>query len=234
MKKNFLLGLTTISPDQWKNKIKEIDELKIKEIALFPTCLDLGQRKELYQLLEKTKLEKTPHVHLRHDSESWELDYLVDKYKTEAFNVHPDENIREFLDQNQKYKNIIYVENLLMDDNFEEIVKYCGGICLDISHWEDHGRLSKRPGYEKLPGLIKKYKIGCNHISAVNKKTSLYRDSFYNRDFYNFSNHRLAELNEVDYVKNYKAYLSDIISLELENSFSRQLEVKEYLEKIIK
>ena len=36
MKKKILLGLTTITPGEWKNKVKEIDELGLKEIALFP------------------------------------------------------------------------------------------------------------------------------------------------------------------------------------------------------
>ena len=59
MAKKILLGLTTITPGgEWRNKIKEIDELGLKEIALFPTCLKIDERKELYQLLEKTKLKK--------------------------------------------------------------------------------------------------------------------------------------------------------------------------------
>lgn len=37
----------------------------------------------------------------------------------------------------------------------------------------------------------------------------------------------------MDYVKKYKKYLSDIISIELENSFKEQLKVKQYLEKIL-
>ena len=51
MAKKILLGLTTIAEGgEWKNKVKEIDKLDIKEIALFPTCLNLAERKELYQL----------------------------------------------------------------------------------------------------------------------------------------------------------------------------------------
>jgi len=120
-----------------------------------------------------------------------------------------------------------------MDDSFEEAVKHGGGICLDLSHWEDNGYLKKLEGYKKLPKLLKRYKIGGNHVSAVNKEKKLYHNNFTNQDVYNYSNHYLEELSEMDYVKKYKNYLVDIISIELENSLKRQIEVKKYLEKIL-
>ena len=101
MAKKILLGLTTITPkEEWKNKVKEIDELGIKEVALFPTCLNLEERKELYRLLENTKLERIPHVHIREeDTESWELDYLVKRYKTQVFNTHMPVELKGFLNR---------------------------------------------------------------------------------------------------------------------------------------
>lgn len=228
-----MLGLTTITPGEWKNKVKEVDELGLKEIALFPTCLDIEQRQELYDLLEKTRLENIPHVHLRLDIESWELDYLTQRFKTRVFNVHPRKEAIAFIRRNKKYQDKIFVENLLMDDDFLEVLDNCGGICLDLAHWEDYGFMKKGKPYEILPGLLKKHKIGVNHLSAVKKEITHYRDNFTNQDFYNYSDHNLTELVEVDYVKKYKDYLADIISLELENPLKRQLEVKNYLEKII-
>lgn len=231
--KKILLGLTTIT-GEWKNKVKEIDELEIKEIALFPTCLRYRERQELYQLLENTGLISIPHVHLREeDFEAEEIDYLVKRFKTQVFNIHARPGVVDFLKQNKKYKNNIFIENLLMNDNFAEALKYCGGICLDLSHWEGHGFIEKRQGYAELPGLLKKYKIGCNHISAVKAEKEHYHDEFSGQDFYNYDSHNLTDLSELGYVKKYKNYLADIISIELENPLKRQLEVKKYLEKII-
>lgn len=232
--KKILLGLTTITPGEWKNKVKEIDQLGLKEIALFPTCLDIEQRKELYGMLAKTKLENIPHVHLREqDMDSRELDYLAKRFKTQVFNVHARKKTIDFLQNNEKYQDQIYVENLRMDDDFSEALKYCAGVCLDLAHWESYGFIKKEEPYKILPDLLKKHKIGVNHISAIKKDLTRYHDNILNQDFYDYSDHNLTELSEVDYVKKYKNYLADIISIELENSLERQLEVKKYLESII-
>ena len=55
--KKILLGLTTTPGSDWRKKVSEIDKLGLKELALFPTCLNEQERKELYGLLEKTKLK---------------------------------------------------------------------------------------------------------------------------------------------------------------------------------
>lgn len=230
-KKKILVGLTTISGDEWKNKIKEIDKLGIKELALFPTCLNAKQRKELYKKLEKTELKRIPHVHIRHDFEPWEFDYLTKRYKTEVFNIHPYVELIELIDKNKKYKNKIFVENLFDFKYFWLVEKNCGGICLDISHWEDYGVKQKKIGYEDFTKRIKGKKIGCNHISGVGDKIHYYHYSKINKKVGNYSDHWLKDLNGMNYVKKYKKYLSDIISIELENPFREQLEVKKYLEK---
>ena len=233
--KKILPGLTTITPGEWKNKVKEIDELGLKEIALFPTCLDYKARHELYHLLEKTGLSSIPHVHLREeDFEVEELDYLVKRFKTQVFNVNPTLRTMEFLKRNKKYKNRIFIENVhTIAENFEDLAKQSGGICLDLAHWEDYGSIQKVKGYEILSQLVKKYKIGLNHISAIKPKLEVYHDRLTGQDYTNFNSHYLNDFSELDYVKKYKNYLADIISIELENPLKRQLEVKSYLEKII-
>ena len=233
--RKILLGLTTITPGEWKNKVKEIDELGLKEIALFPTCLKHKERQKLYQLLESTGLISIPHVHLREeDFETEELDYLVRRFKAQVFNIHACPGAINFLKQNEKYKNSIFVENILMDnDNFAEVAAYCGGICLDLAHWESHAFIKKEKNYQALADLLKKYKIGVNHLSAIKSSLVHYHDVIYNKGFYDYSDHNLTELSEVDYVSKHKNYLADIISIELENPLKRQLEVKKYLEEII-
>lgn len=237
MAKKILLGLTTITPGgEWKNKVKEIDELGIKEIALFPTCLNPAERKELYKLLENTKLERVPHVHLRSDMELFELDYLTRRFKTEVFNVHSENNHFPPLIDYKKYsKKNIYVENAGGNAPTRNDLEKYAGLCLDLSHWQsvalEDGEQAEE--YMEIRKLAEINKIGVNHISAIKTKPVAYYDRFIKRDFYVYDNHWLDELSEVDYAKKYKNYLADIISLELENSLRRQLEVKKYLEKIL-
>lgn len=57
-KRIILPGLTTTNRETWRDKIQEIDKLKIKQLALFPTCIDFKERQKMYKLLEKTNLEK--------------------------------------------------------------------------------------------------------------------------------------------------------------------------------
>jgi len=233
--KKILLGLTTITPGEWKNKVKEIDELGLKEIALFPTCLDFNARQELYQRLEHTGLEKIPHVHLREQDSTYdEVKYLVEKFDTRVFNIHPVERTLIFIEKLKNFKNNLFIENNnLMPENFEEMVKQCGGLCLDLSHLEEYVYLKKIESHQILLELIKKYKIGINHISGIKSQTALYHDDFTGEDFNNFSCHELADFSELDYLKKYKDYLADYISIELENPLIEQLEVKKYLEKIL-
>jgi len=233
--RKILLGLTTITLGEWKNKVKEIDELGLKEIALFPTSLNLSERKELYSLLEKTKLEKIPHVHLRDDMFIPELDYLSSKYKTEVFNVHSeDDHYPSLLDYKDYYKKI-YVENTINNTPTENDLKKYAGLCFDFAHWHS-GIMKAGEACERniaLKAYAKKYKIGINHAGAIKKEKILYHDRRINKDFFGYDSHWLDDLSELDYIKKYKDYFTDIISIELENSLKRQLEIKKYLEKII-
>jgi hypothetical protein len=222
--KKILLGLTTTPNSDWKEKIKEIDKLDLKEIALFPTFLKTDGRKELYSLLEKTGIESIPHVHVRsEDMDPKELDYLCQKYKTQFFNIHSAQDFPINFDYSE-YK--MYLENTISIPTREELKKY-SGFCVDFAHWES-GMKKKNETYRNFENLIKKYSIGCCHISAVSEKLvySPYDPPAYDK-------HMLSSHQEIDYIKKYIKYLPNIISIELENSFTEQLEIKKYLEKII-
>ncbi len=233
MHKIILLGLTTTPKSDWRKKVEEIDSLRLREIALFPTAIKIKERKKLYKLLEKTKLKKIPHVHLRDDMKEWELDYLAEKYNTKLFNIHPNKEAYKIF-RHKKYNKKIFIENLMeIDDIFVDNLNKCGGICLDVSHWHDQGVIQNNYGYNKFFDLLKKYKIGCCHISAIQEKFKTCIDYRTNKKINFYSYHYLNKLRELDYVKKYIKYLPDIISIELENSFKDQLKVKDYLEKII-
>jgi|WetSurMetagenome_2_1015567.scaffolds.fasta_scaffold104955_3 hypothetical protein len=230
MKRKILLGLTTTPGSDWREKAKEVDRLNLEEIALFPTFLEINERKELYKLLENTRLKKIPHVHLRDDMEEWELDLFDKKYETEVYNIHPCQEDLNFLKKITNKKKC-FVENCeIIDELFFEIANACGGICLDISHWEDE---CLKKGYDKFPDRINDFKIGCSHISAISSSVGEY-EHYRTKEIFNYySSHRLDKLSELDYVKKYVKYLPKYVSIELENSFQEQLKIKEYLEKII-
>jgi hypothetical protein len=80
---------------------------------------------------------------------------------------------------------------------------------------------------------IQKYKVGCCHISAINEELNEIVDYQTGHKISSGDNHMMRDFSELDYVKKYVPYLPEYVSIELENSFEKQLEVKEYLEKII-
>jgi hypothetical protein len=67
---------------------------------------------------------------------------------------------------------------------------------------------------------IKKFKVGCNHLSAVKPD--------------NTNRHRADKLSELDYVKNIgRKCFSSYINLEVTNSIKDQLRFRKYLAKIL-
>ena len=236
--KKILPGLSTLPRSDWKSNVASIEKLGLEEIAIFPTFIEIEERKQLYSALEKTPLKKIPHVHLRDDMEPWELEYFIKRYQAEVFNIHPWPGFKRLFEKCPQYKKMTFVENLdtLSDDFFKMLEDGYGGICLDASHYEDAGRLQGEPSYEKFEECLSDYPIGCCHISGV--KDEMYEYSVTNPEgiVYKeklYGSHYVDELSELNYVKKYLKYLPPIVSIELENSFEYQLKVKEYLEKMI-
>lgn len=233
MKHIVLPGLTTTPNSDWRGKIKEIDQLDLKEIALFPTFLKIDEREELYDLLEKTKLERILHVHLRDDHKDWELDYCISRWKSHLFNIHPNKAGSDFLRKSPRRK-MIYVENLhCIDKHYLEAMRLGAGICIDFSHWQDQGLFQKHEGYDKFPDIIKDNKVGCCHISAIIDAPFEYVDPITGNKHQCQDDHTLSDFKQLNYIKNFLEYLPEIVSIELENTFKEQLEVRKYLEKII-
>lgn len=233
MRNKILLGLTTTPKSDWQEKVKEIEKFGIKELALFPTFLEIDERKKLYELLSKTNLEKIPHVHLRDDMEEWELDLFYEKYNSRLFNIHPNKAGLKFT-ENSKYKGNIFVENLFkLDYIYFDILDKCAGLCIDFSHWEDRGKIMKSEGYKKMEEIINKYKIGCCHVSSISEEPFEDVDYQTGEKVLFRDNHLMSNISQMDYIEKYVKYFPEYVSIELENSFEKQLEVKEYLEKII-
>ncbi|MFH1412739.1 MAG: hypothetical protein ABIG10_01790 [bacterium] len=228
-----LLGLTTTQGSNWQDKVKEISQFNIKEIGLLPTTLNYEQRGQLYKMLQDTPLETIPFVHLRHDMEQKELDYLVAKYKTKIFCSHANEEGIKLIDRLPKYLTMIYLENDVDDKSdkyfnakvFDE--HKVAGICLDLAHLENQRNRYKQ-SYKRVQAVLNKYPIGCNHVSAV--KTNILLKLFHRKS----TSHELKNLDDLDYLRKFsKNYFAKYIVIELENSFQEQLEIKKHLENML-
>lgn len=221
-----LSSITTTSGFDWKEKIKEVKSLGLKEVCFFLTCLDLKQRKTFYKLVKETKIKEVPLAHLRSDMELWELDYLVENYNVQVFNIHSPSEFPLLYDYS-KYKDIIYLENIFNPLNEEELKEFAG-ICLDIAHLEND-RLLNKEKFKHNIRIIEKYFVGCNHISCIGDETRKC-DEGYNR----YDRHFMENLSDFDYLKRYpKKYFSSFMALEIENSIKDQLKAIEYISTII-
>jgi hypothetical protein len=225
-----LVSLTTTNSHRrdFAKVVQEIDEYGLKEIAFFPTAVDSVKRQELYKLLEQSKVEKIPFVHLRSDMSEEEIDYLIDRFGTEVFNIHSINSKYPFAERFAKYGDKIYIENQYCYLSDEEIEKYAG-ICLDTSHFEDF-RKTGSPYYNYFCDLLPKCNCGCGHISSIKSIPWINWRGLW----FSFSYHHYRNLSEFDYLKRHQAYLPEILALELENSIEEQLLAKKYIEELLK
>ena len=217
-----LPALVTTHGSNFPEKIRELKKLGLEEIAFFPTVLTAKERPDAYRLISETKVKRIPFVHLRSDMTMAEMDFLKKKYKTERFNFHSprqhpeEENLRP-------YHKDIYIETTVVKLLSREM-KHWAGVCLDFTHLENQ-RLTKGEFYRNFLWAIKKYHVGCGHISAISEK-SWRRDSLKHFDW-----HMFERLEDFDYLARYKQFFPSIVALELENSFRDQLKAREYISK---
>lgn len=222
----FIPTIITSGGSNWKEKMKEVEELKLEEVALFPTCLDKEQRKSLYEMIKKSSLKRIPFVHLRDDMDVSELEFLAKEYDTRIFNTHSEKIYRIDNEWLVKYRELICIENTYeapLDEN--EIKKY-GGICLDFAHLEN-ARLLDSERYRKEVEVLGKFPVKCNHVSAIKKDFSFIDEK---KRTLQYDSHHLDDMTELDYLKNYPVrYFSDYCAMELDNKLSEQLEAIEYI-----
>lgn len=221
-KEGIFASITTIGNNLWREKIKEADEIGLKEVALFLTCLQKPERRELYSLLRQSAIKRVPFAHLRNDMEPDELDFLIKKYQTQVFNIHCQAQYPWLFDLS-KYKDRIYLENTYYVFEKKEMA-VLAGICLDISHLESD-RILGLERFKAIEKMLEVYPIGCNHISGVQKEAH-----FDKKGCKDYASHSLKDFTELDYLKNYPAkYFSNFIALELENDLKTQLKARDYI-----
>lgn len=227
-----LLGINTSPKIDWRKNIERLRELNIKKVGAFPTYLELDERYEMYELLRKAGT-KVPVVHLRHDLEIEEIEYLKKELSTHFFNIHPiPELIQKLKEAGSETRENIYLENGdSIEPKYFDYLKDFGGMCLDLTHYADQWLIQKEKTYKKFSSELGKHKIGIVHLSALSDELFTQSDGWkvYER-------HRFDKLSQLDYIKDHKDLLekSDVVVLELENTIDEQIEARKYIEDLLK
>lgn len=217
IKKRIYPSVVTFMGD-WRTMIADVRRLELTDISLFLTGIGYRERRELYKLLDVTDVRRIPHVHARHDMREAEYDWLVERFGTKAFTLHF-QHIKSVI--KSKHRKKIFIENNDKKHrirNVAEVAKV-GGVCIDLSHYEEFQRRSPKL-HETTVEAVKRYKIGCNHLSAVQPSGKSW--------------HYAKSASELDYVATIpKKYFSRYINIELANSIPEQLRFREYIANLL-
>ena len=188
---NLYPSITTTNAEISQIQLKQLSKLNLEECCLFITGLNYPDERIKFLNFVKKQLPKIhiPFCHIRIDSTVQELEFLINNFGTEYFNIHGN-HASEFKNlEIYKYRNMILAEN---SKTLNEEQMYEGdfaGICLDLSH-KTEDILNKRDWAEDLQKTIDNYPIIANHISSVRK----------NGDHYH-AEHILNYKSDMDYLK---------------------------------
>ncbi|MFH1462290.1 MAG: hypothetical protein ABIG08_01130 [bacterium] len=213
--KRIYLGITGEKNIDWQKKLKEINELKIKEAAVFLSRFDKNERDNFYRFLLKSSIKKVPLVHLRDDIEKKEMKFFIEKYKTRHFNIHEDHF--KILDKWLGFWKKLYLE-MDYDSQIAKNVKVrkIGGFCIDLSHFKTAVARGEEEAYYVFLRR-NKIKFTCNHLNGYDPGKREEK-------------HTITSLKDFDYLTTLPKYVfGEIIALEVENSIKEQIKLKEYL-----
>jgi len=215
-------GLTTTVVEAIPQFIEDLGRSNVRTIALFPTAIGPERREPMYRELERIHDLAIPHVHLRTDFDVEEIDYLVERFGAEVFNIHPQASIHPFGALPARYAERIFVENVDVPPDDRDLDE-SGGICPDYSHLESARHRGMGDYVKTVEAQLRSRRIGCCHVSAI-------RIGEHNEWNGGPDHHRLAVLSDLDYMANYRSVLPDRwVSLELENPLAEQIEAAVYL-----
>ncbi len=211
------VSITGSNDEDWQNKLQEIEQYKIKKIALFLEIFSKkSQRQKICQALLNSCVKKIPLVHLRDDMDKDELKFLVKNFQTKCFTIH--ESHFKVIKKWRGFYKKLYLE--MNYDNFINRfvdVRKIGGFCVDLSHFkaaeekwsEEFIYIMKRKNLQRL--------FKCNHLNGYDYKK-------------NIDLHTVKSLKEFDYLKTLPRFIfGDYIGLEVFNSIKEQLKFKRYL-----
>lgn len=226
-----LPGLTSTKKERIPAFIAGLRRSNIRTIALFPTCLAVAERRSLYDELETISGLGIPHVHLRSDCGPEEIEYLVGRFGTQAFNIHPRASSHAFGPLPARFADRIYIENVDIPPEDAELLgdggPVPGGLCPDFSHLENARLFGKEAYVSTVSRQLRLFPRGCCHISAI-------RVGVPNHWAGMWDHHEYASLADLDYLVRYRDTMPGTwASLELENGFDQQLQAIRYLEVLL-
>lgn len=214
----------------WRKTIDELRRLRISECALFLTGLHKEERLELYARLEKVAARQPlsiPFVHARSDMEAEEYQLLIRQFGTQSFNLHPVRELPLIAPLPGSLRKLIYIENttgLRASD-----LKGFAGICTDISHIEDYKRQGRVEQFTVMAKLVRQFSVGVSHISAVTKAPYLFKNGTYT-----YAPHHAQGVTDFAYLRSYpKYFFGKYVAIELDNSLAEQIQIKDYIERVI-
>jgi len=168
---NILVSITGKTEKEWEDKLQEIESLGIQEIALFLEMYDKNQKQKIYDALLKSGVKSIPLVHIRHDMEKEELEFLQKNYHTKYFTCH-EENFSHGDISHWKgfYKNIYLEMNFDNAISKKVDVEKIGGFCVDLAHFKAGlEKSSKEFEYVFERKDMHRY-FTCNHVNGWDAK----------------------------------------------------------------
>jgi hypothetical protein len=223
--KRIFVGLTCTSSrrkkEHWRDQLREINKLGIKEISFFPTTLNPSERPVVYRELEKSCVKTIKLVHIRgQDFTKKEMDYFFNRFNTRLFNCHE----HEFDMLYKKFQS--YRKHFVLELNYDGVIENklepnkMNGFCIDFSHIYSAKERHKME-WDYMVGHLKDTKFHANHLNGYTKRRK--------RDL-----HFVTNKNQFNYLTKLPACIfSKVIGMELENTISKQLEFKKYIVKIL-
>lgn len=222
-----LPGLTSTRKERIPAFVAALRSSRVRDIALFPTCLSATERRALYDELETIPGLGIPHVHLRSDCDEAEMEYLSGRFGTQAFNIHPRASSHAFGPIPRRFAARTFIENVDIPAEDTELLgdgdAVPGGLCPDFSHLENARLFGNQTYVATVEGQLGRFGVGCCHLSAI-------RVGVPNHWAGMWDHHEYASLSDLDYLSRYRGFLPQSwASLELENDFDQQMLAIEYL-----
>jgi len=210
-----IVGLTGRSAKQVILKIKEADELSIKEAGLFLEHNTFNERVKIYSALRKSKIKKIPLVHIKNDMRKWELEYLENEYRPKYLTIH--ENSFKYMEKWTGYHKKLFLE-MNFDNKVSNLVKLnkVGGFCIDLSHFKSSEERWTSDFEYVVKNSTKKRPL-CNHLNGYTWKGK--------KDI-----HRVSNIKQFEYLKTLPSFVfGEKIALELFNPIKQQLKFKKHI-----
>lgn len=155
-----LPGLTTTDSRAIPVFVEDLKRSRVRTIALFPTALPRQARWDLYRRLEQLGGVTAPHVHLRTDCDREEIDYLMDRFQTQVFNIHPLASRHPYGEIPADLTERFFVENVEVVVADEDL-RRSGGLCPDYSHLESARLRGDEPYVRITEEQLATERIGC-------------------------------------------------------------------------